>query len=153
MKVYDGCKIYGPYKRKDGRKHVCIMWPDGKKQTVSYPKYIMECYINRYLEKDETVDHIDRNFNNNDLDNLQILIRQEHIKLDAKRVKNIIANCEYCGKQFERKPTSSLNKRKTGYFCSRQCVGKYGRDIQLNKIKKKQNKVKNIKTEYYYLEK
>lgn len=149
--VYENCKIYGAYERKDGRKHICVIWPDGKRSTVSYPKYLMEKHLNRYLTKDETVDHIDRDFTNNNIDNLQILDRLEHIKIDAKRVKEQEFVCRNCGKVFVRKPTPSLNKRNTGYFCSKRCVGLYGKKIQLGE--EESEYIESIEREYYYLDK
>ena len=35
-------KVYGPYKRKDNRKHVVIVHDNGSRQTQSYPRYLME---------------------------------------------------------------------------------------------------------------
>lgn len=34
------------------------------KKTISYPKYLMELHINKYLDEDDTVDHIDGNIKN-----------------------------------------------------------------------------------------
>ena len=44
---YGECRVYGPYRRiEDGRRHVVLNYPPytkySKKQTVSYPKYIVE---------------------------------------------------------------------------------------------------------------
>ena len=41
-----------------------------KRITLSYPKYLIEVHLDRYLEKEETVDHIDGNFLNNVISNL-----------------------------------------------------------------------------------
>ena len=38
--MYEDYKVYGPYKRRDGRQHV-ILKKDKIKITVSYPKYLM----------------------------------------------------------------------------------------------------------------
>lgn len=136
MKVYnDVKKEYGPYLGKDGRLRVFLLYNDGSKKTISYPKYIMEKHLNRYLEEDETIDHIDGNPLNNDIDNLRVLPRKEHCKNDAVRNENITVNCSYCGKEFTiLGNTLHYRNRKdryqSGYFCSRQCSGKYGREIQ-----------------------
>ena len=138
--MYENYKIYGPYlNRKDNRLRIFIKHSiTGEEHTVSYPKYLMECYLNRYLEKDETVDHIDGNPLNNDISNLQILRRREHAILDAVRNRDVVVKCAYCGKEFTIKGSTlrgrnRKDRHQSGYFCSRQCSGKYGKDIQLKK--------------------
>ena len=139
--VYENCKLYGPYiNEKDGRMRCVIAFPNGKKKTVSYPKYLMEVHLGRYLDSDETVDHIDGNPLNNELSNLQILNRREHCYNDAIRNKDIIVKCLYCGKEFTIKGSkiSQRNRKdrhQSGYFCSRECSGKYGAAIQNGLIK------------------
>lgn len=84
-------KVYGPYLRKDGTR-----------QTISYPKYLVEEALNRKLTENETVDHIDGNFNNNDLSNLRIINRNEHCFEDhVFRNKETEFTCVYCGKKFK----------------------------------------------------
>lgn len=150
MEIYKECKIYGPYIRKDGRKHVCILFKDGSRKTVSYPKYLMEKYLNRYLNDDETVDHIDRNFMNDDISNLRIVERSQHAKDDAKRVNQISELiCVWCNSYmgFINHRNRSKNKNKAGPFCSRKCSGEYGFSVQSggNKLEKQL-----YKKEYYY---
>jgi hypothetical protein len=79
--MYDEYKVFGPYKRKDFRKVIILQHIETKKlKTISYPKYIMKCHLKRYLSDDETIDHIDNNCANNNLENLQILSRVENAK-------------------------------------------------------------------------
>lgn len=134
--VYENCKMYGPYNNsKDGRLRCIIVFPDNKKKTISYPKYLMEVHIGRYLDVDETIDHIDGNFLNNNINNLRIINRKQYAVEDAVRNKNVIVKCQYCGKEFTIKG-STLHRRnrkdrqQSGYFCSKKCSGKYGADIQ-----------------------
>ena len=135
--MYEDCKLYGPYtSKKDGRLRCIIVHPDGHKQTISYPKYIIEKYLNRYLEENETIDHIDGNFLNNDLSNLRVIDRKQHAIEDAIRNKNIIVSCKMCGKTFEIQGNlihgrNRTDKHQSGYFCSKQCTERYGRYIQL----------------------
>ena len=129
-------KIYGPYLGKDGRYRIVLKKNNGTKQTISYPKYLMEVFLGRYLEANETVDHIDGNPLNNKLSNLRVLDRKEHCTNDCIRNNNIIVTCTYCGKTFEIKGSklhnrNRLDRHQSGYFCSRSCSGKYGRKIQL----------------------
>lgn len=135
--MYENYKIYGPYEH-GGRLRIIGVDKDGKRHTISYPKYLMELHIQRYLEEDEQIDHIDGNPLNNNIENLQILKLGEHQKLDVLRNKDIKVNCTYCGKEFTIKGNSlhcrnRKDKHQSGYFCSRQCTGKYGKEIQLKK--------------------
>lgn len=135
--VYENCKLYGPYlSKKDNRLRCVIIFNDGHRKTVSYPKYLMEVHLGRYLEENETVDHIDGNPLNNNVDNLQILDRKIHCYDDALRNNDIIVECAYCGKVFSIKGNkvhyrNRIDRINTGYFCSKQCIGKYGKQIQL----------------------
>jgi hypothetical protein len=138
--MYENYKIYGPYlSKKDNRLRITLYNKDThQKLSMSYPKYVMECYLNRHLTENETVDHIDRNPLNNDITNLQILDRSLHCYLDATRNQDIDVCCAYCGKQFTIKGNALHNRNRkdrhqSGYFCSRRCSGRYGRDIQLKR--------------------
>lgn len=129
-------KVLGPYKRKDGRKHVVLnneALPSGNKgklKTISYPKALLESLNKEKLRESETVDHIDRDYTNNSIDNLQILDKSKHGKKDAKRRINVMAPCVYCGKEFIMSRDQLTGRGKAGPFCSRSCSGKYGSDVQ-----------------------
>ncbi len=144
--------VLGPYTRKDGRQHIVLnntsksKYESGKLKTISYPKAIMEVYLNRRLEKNETVDHIDKDYLNNDIQNLQVLDRKVHAKLDAKRVKYLPVKCTICKKEFI--PTrSQFRSGRKGFFCSKKCSGLYGALRQNNKIKEADEK--QVKKVYY----
>lgn len=135
----DDFKLYGPYYRQDGRQIVVVVEKDGKRRTVSYPKWLMELQLGRRLSIDETIDHWDSDFNNNNLDNLKVIDRSEHSRQDTRRVKNIKFDCAWCDKQFERSPRlirDKSKKNKAGPFCSRPCAGRYSRMLQLKLIDK-----------------
>ncbi len=158
--IYENLKkVYGPYSQKSGRLQSYLVFLDGTKKTVSYPKYLMELHLNRYLLDNETVDHIDGNFLNNDISNLQVLDRKEHCTIDVIRNLDIEVNCAFCNNTFTIKG-SSLHQRNrkdrnnSGYFCSRSCTGKYGVEIQnglryskrVEKIVPKKYQIKNLST-------
>lgn len=135
-------KVYGPYLRKDGRKHVCII-EDGKRTTKSYPKYLMELKLGRSLLGNETVDHIDTDFTNDEENNLQVLSRSEHVRIDLKRLTSRTFACPMCNKEFEVSGPKRLRNlyyyrmiKKAGPFCSRRCSGLYGALVQNNKVEK-----------------
>lgn len=148
--------FYGPYKRKDNRKHI-ILYNEKtfKRATVSYPKALIELSNNEILDENLTVDHIDRDFNNNDIDNLKVISKSEHSTLDVKRRIIHDIQCSFCGVTFnpsrQQLECNKNSKKLAGPFCSRKCSGKYGTDIQNNRAKRK--KYKNIKTTQYRLSK
>lgn len=125
-------KVYGPYTRTDGRQHVCIIGTDGYRKTQSYPRYLMEQALGRELLDNETVDHIDNDFTNNAIDNLQVISRQDNARKEMCRThrkrKYVSFECPICGTIAE-KPENYIkhnrNLGKAGPFCSRKCAGIY----------------------------
>lgn len=122
-------KVYGPYTRKDGRQHMVIV-SDDKKTTISYPKWLMEQHLGRKLETWETVDHLDENPLNNNIDNLEVVSRQENIKRwhEKRPAEYLKLTCKVCGTVFEKRKAAEIYDRairkKDGPFCSKSCVGK-----------------------------
>jgi hypothetical protein len=124
-------RVYGPYLRKsDGRRILSLSKIGTKGSTAKqYGRFLLEIKLNRRLSKNETVDHIDGDFTNDNSDNLQLLTRVENSAKSAIRAKDIIGNCKWCKGEF----TLSRNQRKCRYsgpFCSRSCSGKYGKMVQ-----------------------
>lgn len=152
MAYADNFTVYGPYKRKDDRQIVVVVHRNGKRRTVSYPKWLLECHLGRKLHKDrETVDHWDSDFNNNDINNLKIVPRKEHSANDTRRVKLIKYTCAWCDQEFERSPRlirDKAKKQKAGPFCSKKCAGKYSRMLQL-KLINKFDVQQHVDSEYY----
>lgn len=146
MKVYENTKLYGPYKSKqDNRLRIIVVDKITKKKTtISYPKYLVEIKLNRYLTEKETVHHIDGNPLNNDLSNLAIVNRSKHSSIDAIKRKDTILKCQWCNKSFIVKGSKLRHRqrkdRQSNSFCSKSCSGKYGKHVQLTK--KTFNKVK-----------
>ncbi len=134
--MYENYRIYGPYTAKDGRLRIIGVDSNNVKHTISYPKYLMELHLGRYLDEKEQVDHIDGNPLNNTMSNLQIKTLGEHQILDAWRNEDVLVHCKYCGKPFiiggnKMHCRNRKDRYQSGYFCSRQCSGKYGKKIQL----------------------
>jgi len=133
-------QIYGPYTRPNGRRLIIEVNRNGKRRTVSYPKWLLEQQLGRKLDPNkETVDHIDSNLLNNDINNLRIMPRKEHSAEDTRRVKLVDFSCPWCDKNFARSPRlvrDKSKKKKSGPFCSRRCAGKYSRQLQLKLIDK-----------------
>lgn len=123
-------KIYGPYVRKDGRSHICIVHDNGKKQTKSYPRYLMEIYLNRELLPEETIDHINNDFTDNRIENLQILSLSDNAKKQnqlnpRKQITFICPNCKKEGVKWKSDVDHNRKKGKSGPYCSRKCAGQY----------------------------
>lgn len=131
-------KIYGPYKRKDGRRHLCIVKADGSKTTKSYAKHLLEQELGRELVGDETADHIDEDCSNDDPGNLQILSRgQNASKTASKQPKGFtVVTCPECGASIEKESREVKRSRKLGRagpFCGKKCAGIYSQSIQAAK--------------------
>ena len=123
-------KVQGPYTRKDGRQHV-VLYKDGVRKTVSYPKYLLEQKLGRSLLPNETCDHIDNDHTNNSLDNLQVLTRSDNARKGiALRPAEVgTFTCPVCNTSFTRRMSDvrgNLKKNKSGPYCSRSCAGKGG---------------------------
>jgi hypothetical protein len=125
-------KVYGPYMRGDGRKHIILYDTELKKRTtLSYPKFLLQKKIGRKLVGDETTDHIDEDFTNDELENLQIL----SLAVNAAKSNKIIGeyyNCcnPKCTILVFRTPSQLKRKKKIYKFiaCSNKCRG-IGRHI------------------------
>ncbi len=131
--IYDNCKIYGPYKNpaNNNREHIIVIFSDKTRKTVSYPKYIMEMYLGRYLDPNsETVDHIDNDITNNDITNLRLLARPDHSAIEALKLKEQEFVCSICSGKFiltGPKLHNAYTNRLRGFigpFCSKSCSGK-----------------------------
>ena len=133
-------KVYGPYLNSDRRRIVIVKDDNGNTRTLTLAKYIMEQHLGRLLNSEtETVDHINRDKNDNDINNLRLVERSQHSKDDTRRVKLVKFKCSLCNKDFERSPRLVRDKSKkgvTGIFCSRQCAGRYSRKVQLGLMDK-----------------
>lgn len=122
-------KVYGPYTRKDNRKHVCIVYSDGSKKTKSYAKYLLEQQLGRELTEDETADHINNDPSDDRIENLQVLSRSDNIAKAAALLPGrqmYTFTCLECGKQATKYLNYVLNNTrmgKRGPFCSRRCAG------------------------------
>lgn len=123
-------KIYGPYTRKDGRS--IIIKYDGKSRiTQSYPRYLLEQHLGRKLLPTEEVDHVDHDYTNNDISNLQILSKAENCRKESSRphrARKIFKGvCPECGEYFEKYLNyvkNNLKQGRAGPYCSRSCAGK-----------------------------
>lgn len=131
--VYEGCKIYGPYRsEKDNRYRIVVKnISDGTLTTISYPKYLIEKLLDRHLKDDEEVHHIDGDVTNNNLTNLILLNGRSHRHIHS-RYDDTYWVCAYCDKVFavtakqvsDRTRNIRCGRVTRGPYCSRSCNGK-----------------------------
>lgn len=129
--------------KSDKRFRIIYKDENGNIHTKSYPKYLMEQKLGRPLSPNEDVHHIDGDVTNNSLDNLKIVEHGEHQKEHSQKYHDEIKTCDYCGNEFvwtaERQRTyyQNLSRKNCFYkghiFCSKRCVGKFGKEEQLRR--------------------
>lgn len=152
MQVYSEYTEGKIHKTNEGRLVIYLKKKGTKGKIVSYPKYLIEKHLNKYLARNETVHHINGNFLDNRIENLKIIDRSKHASNHAKRLVKQEFICPYCGTKFKlsgeqlHDTDHNRKKGKAGPFCSRSCAGKYGAFVQ-NGGKKLE--VKQIKKTYY----
>lgn len=130
-KPYDDYWLYIVHHRKENRRMANLVskTDNSIRTTISYARYLMSVHLNRVLEKDEHVDHIDNDKMNDVITNLQILSPQEN-KL-KQEIHNSIVNpkfvtlkCSSCAIIFEYPARNYRFHSKHGqqkFHCSRQC--------------------------------
>jgi len=130
-KLYYGCKITEFWDNYHNRMSVLIKFPDGTKKIKFYSRFQMEVHLNRFLEKNEIVHHLDGNQFNDSIENLHLTTRSEHGKFHNLGQEEF--TCPYCFKKFILKgtPLSSFKSRynsgatHSGPFCSQKCSSHY----------------------------
>lgn len=120
-------QMYGPYVNREGRKIVIVRRFDGSKKTTTYARYLIEHALGRELLPSETVDHIDNNKLNDNINNLQLLSRADNI-IKSIPPSEVWLECKYCKKKFKRRLKvywrNKYERQMDGPFCSKSCVGK-----------------------------
>lgn len=96
-------------------KRMCVSLHNtitGKRLGTSYARYLMSVKMGRYLNDDgsETVDHIDNDPTNDDINNLQILSQSDNIKKYSKFIGNSGITCTPEGKTLYNKNYYQENK-------------------------------------------
>ena len=130
---------------KDGWYRALKVHSDGTRESISYPRLIVEQSIGRPLLPTEDVHHIDGNPSNNELKNLEVVDHREHTRshsLENSRYSAIEdfvrVTCCVCGKSFTITKHQLIDKdrevrykhKSEMFFCSKSCSGKYGVMIQ-----------------------
>ena len=122
----DEYRCYTNLNKKDGRLRCVLVYKDGHKENISYPKLLMEEKLGRKLLPNEQIHHIDENPLNNNLDNLELTTLGEHQRMHSKNIE-YEETCIWCSKKFIVNKKRHRNHRKDKeYCCGRICSGKYG---------------------------
>jgi hypothetical protein len=123
--------IRNTYQNKDGRWRSYCVDENGEPHIVSYPRLLMEQKLGRPLEPNEDVHHIDEDYNNNDIDNLEVILHGEHQRKHSQKYINTIEKCMICGKMFQMSSSQwSLfmrdirRNRHRILTCGKTCAGK-----------------------------
>lgn len=123
-------KIYGPYQRKDLRRHI-IIYNDSNRITISYPKFIMECKLKRLLKSNEEIHHKNGLEFDDRLDNYEIVNTSKHRQAHKTNLPEFF-KCSY-GNIIElvgiKLPRFKSERKRfpnmKGPYCSKSCAGKY----------------------------
>lgn len=115
---------------KTGR--VRVLYNVGQTKRYSQlARLVLEYHLGRPLSKDETVDHIDGDCQNDDPSNLRVLSLSENASDSVMRLHEQSFSCGLCDTHFVlsgRKLGNAVHNRrqgKSGPFCSKQCAGRY----------------------------
>lgn len=96
----------------------------------------MENYLERYLDKDEHVHHIDENKHNNNIENLELVYEEAHRKfhLNNRGFAYVDLKCPWCEKTFTRprNHTILVYKNMLTTSCSRSCATKFNHYLRKN---------------------
>lgn len=127
-------KYLGPYVagsgRIAGRRFMVVYYSDGSKGTTLYSRYLYQ-KIYGFIDKSLVVDHIDEDSKNDNINNFQILSREDNARKSAvRREKQIFTfNCPVCGllatKELRNVIHNNLKQGKAGPFCGRKCARKF----------------------------
>lgn len=109
---------------------------------VLHHRIVMENHLGRVLNSNEVVHHIDENKKNNSINNLQLMLVEDHTRLHSSTGRKWVKlKCPECKNIFDREERQSFLHKGTDYTCcSRQCRGKLSRKIQLQGKTKKMEK-------------
>ncbi len=127
--VEEGVRIYGPYLRKDGRKHVILIDAVGNRRTVSYPRWLMEQKLGHEVPVELDVHHENEDFTDDSDDNLKLKLHTEHCS-DHSRYPTVLITiiCARCSSRALKRSrnirSNQYSKKRKGPFCSRHCAGK-----------------------------
>lgn len=107
---------------QDGRRRLDLYNSPADRTTIAYARYLLGVQRGYPLTDDEEADHIDEDGTNDDLGNLQVLSKSEHVKKSnlVKSRTMVRLECPVCGCVFERE---KRQVKVASPKCSRRCNG------------------------------
>lgn len=119
---------------EDGRKRIDLVNSSKDRTTISFARYLMCVKLGKFISEDYEVDHIDADCTNDDLSNLQILTKEEHLEKTTREATTgrtfLQLVCPNCRITFKREVRFTTGNKENN-FCSRHCNaahnGKIGR--------------------------
>lgn len=105
----------------DGRRRVDLYNSSTDRTTVSYARYLLSVKYGRVLSSEEEADHVDTDSLNDELENLQVLTKADHVNKTAlenfgKQFVSLV--CPQCGITFSREKRFIRTENPK---CSRRC--------------------------------
>lgn len=110
-----------------------------KRGYIALHRVLMENKLGRLLENNEVIHHINGDGQDNNIENLQVMTRSDHMKLHRSLlIKNkkwgVLTKyvCSGCGNVFERPFRNRDQKCK--HFCSSRCVAENASKFRKYKV-------------------
>ena len=132
--------MFVEYHPKEKRRYAILKPLDGteKPTSVSYARYLMSVKCRRILGRDEQVDHIDNNPENDDINNLQLLSPEENRQKHSDTLSRayVRLKCPMCGKEFIKAKNHTHLGKSSGKStaCSRSCASQFSALHQFGKM-------------------
>jgi hypothetical protein len=109
-----------------------VWYDDGSHGTTLYSRYLMEQHLGRRLDPHaETVDHINDDFTDDRLENLQLMTRADNARKSARPAETMDFTCPRCLNDFvgsaRRYRDNQVKQGKRGPYCSSSCARRAGR--------------------------
>ena len=122
---------------KENRRTLILVNSEQDRSSTQYARYLIAVKIGRFLSNEETVDHIDNDKTNDNIENLQILSIAENCRKSSK-LPDVKLICPICGKVFYKTQSQLRGKKdraKEGNIaCSRTCGGKLSHVTKDNRV-------------------
>lgn len=129
--MYESFNVLGPYAQPSGRRFVILIDVNGKRKNMNYARFLLSKHLNRELLKTEHVHHINGNYIDDRIENLEILSVGDHTRTHRPKLFFTLV-CDECGREkfleggcrsraiANNKASATKNK-----FCSLSCSIKY----------------------------